>query len=35
LTYNIAIITRGLDTLSLEAKELTKAFVESLEETTI
>jgi DNA-binding transcriptional LysR family regulator len=35
LTYNIAIITRGLDTLSLEAKELTKAFVDSLEKTEI
>lgn len=35
LTYNIAIITRGLDTLSLEAKELTKAFIESLEKTEI
>lgn len=35
LTYSIAIITRGLDTLSLEAKELTKAFIECLEKTTI
>lgn len=35
LRYNIAIITRGLDTLSLEAKELTKAFIESLDNTEI
>jgi DNA-binding transcriptional LysR family regulator len=35
LTYNIAIITRGQDTLSLEAKELTKAFIESLGKTEV
>jgi DNA-binding transcriptional LysR family regulator len=35
LTYSIAIITRGLDTLSLEAKELTKAFIKSLDKTKI
>ena len=35
LIYSIAIITRGLDTLSLEAKELTKAFIKSLKETEI
>ena len=33
LEYNIAIVTKGLDTLSLEARELAEVFIEKLDES--
>jgi len=35
LTYNVAVITRGLDTLSLEAREFATLFIESLDSSRL